>query len=69
MLASITSLQIHAAEAFQEGKALQSAGRAEVLLPDNDSAMFEILLSIVHSLPSTVPAELSLARLAGVASL
>ncbi|EKD13761.1 hypothetical protein MBM_07962 [Drepanopeziza brunnea f. sp. 'multigermtubi' MB_m1] len=54
---------------FREGQALQSTGKAEVPLPDDDPAAFKILLDIVHGFPSKVPRSVDLSTLANLSIL
>ncbi|KAI9048632.1 hypothetical protein LZ554_007464 [Drepanopeziza brunnea f. sp. 'monogermtubi'] len=54
---------------FREGQALQSTGKAEVPLPDDDPAAFKILLDIVHGFPSKVPTSVDLSTLANLSIL
>jgi hypothetical protein len=54
---------------FKEGQALQSTGRVEIPLPDDDAPTLILLLNIIHGRTRRVPSKVHLSELAKVASM
>jgi hypothetical protein len=52
---------------FKEGQALQSTGRVEIPLPDDDAPTLILLLNIIHGRTRRVPSNVDLSQLAKVA--
>lgn len=69
MLASPVFRAMLRLDNFKEGKTLQSTGKVEVSLPDDDPAAFAVLLNIVHGRTRKVPRTIDLELLAGISIL
>lgn len=54
---------------FKEGQVLQATGKLELPLPDDDPAVLEILLNIIHGRTKDIPRRMDIHTMASLATL